>query len=212
MPADLNAARAAADEFRARHINGRLFDSFPLDTVFIADNVLRMDLIPFPGLSAIIGAPAAIKPNLKEMYVDDDLHAAYSDGDAKAWELDRLRFSIAHEIAHATLHEKLVAKIRCDDPSKISAMVNRRDTVRYEIEQEANEFAGRLIVPFEKLKECLDAFAKLQPSPRWRDSAELRSAFCHTFGKEFGLHATKGMSLRLERENLWPVEWTMKGE
>jgi hypothetical protein len=210
MPADLEAARNAAEKFRAAHISGKLYDRYPLDTVFLADNVLRMDLIPFPGLTDLIGSPAAIKPNLREMYVDDDLHAAYSDGNAKAWEVDRLRFSVAHEIAHAEMHGHLVSKIRCEDLHGLRAMVNRKDALRYEIEQEANEFAGRLIVPLEALKGCLDGFASLQ-SPRWRDNKELREAFCRMFGKEFGLNPLPGMSLRLDREGLWPEESATSG-
>src|SRR4051812_25204484 len=100
MGADLIAARRAAEEFLAKYVSGQAHDRLPLDTVFIADNILRMDLIPFPGLAELIDSPAAIKSNLRELYVDDDLHAAYSSGDAKQWEIDRLRFSIAHEIGH----------------------------------------------------------------------------------------------------------------
>src|SRR5262245_58992911 len=100
MAADLAKAREAAEVFRQKYVSGKPFDRYPLDTLFIADNILRMDLIPIPGLQEMLGAAAAIMPSLKEMYVDDDLYAAYSDDKAKAWEVDRLRFSIAHELGH----------------------------------------------------------------------------------------------------------------
>lgn len=207
MPANLFAAREAAEAFRVAHIKGKLFERYPLDTVFIADNVLKMDLISVPGMFDLIGSCAAIKPNLREMYVDDDLHAAYYGAEVNAWELDRLRFSIAHEIGHKLMHPHLVSKIRCDDITQLAAHFNRGDALRYEIEREANEFAGRLIVPFELLKEAVDGFGGLQTSPKWRDNAELRTALCKLMGKRFGLNAKDGMRIRLDREGLWPDDW-----
>jgi len=44
MAAELAKAREAADLFRKNHVTGKAFDRYPLDTVFIADNELRMDL------------------------------------------------------------------------------------------------------------------------------------------------------------------------
>lgn len=211
MIADLRRAREAAEAFRAEHITGRPYDRFPVDVFFIADNILRLDLIPISGLCDLIDECAAIKPNLRELYVDDDLFAAYGDRHAKRWELDRLRFSIAHEIGHICLHAEHVGAIRCHEIEDLQRLFNSDTELRHTLEKEANEFAGRLIVPLGKLEETLTNFGRMQSDPRWRDSSELRGSFCDLAGRMFGLNARDGMRTRLDREAVWPAEWTMGG-
>jgi len=210
MPANLLAAREAAEAFRAKSITGQLHDRLPVDVYFVASVVLRFDLIPFPRLSELLDSPAALKPNLKEIYVDDDLDAAYSDPRAKPWERDRLRFSIAHEIGHVEMHAGRVGDIRCEQIEDLITLFNRQDAERFEIEKEANEFAGRLIVPVEKLKEALEGFIELNGDPKWRDSALLRGQFGELVGRKFGINS-EALRLRLDREGLWPAEWTEGG-
>lgn len=147
MTADLDRARAVAEEFCDKRIIGtRLDGRFPLDVVFLADNILKLDLLSFPNLEGSIDASAAITPGLVEMYVDEFLYS--SDGPTSpAWAKNRLRFSIAHEIGHIVLHPNLVPQIRCKDIADLKRLFNSNDPVRQAIETEANEFAGRLIVP-----------------------------------------------------------------
>jgi len=144
------------------------------------------------------------------MYVDDDLFGAYGDRRAKPWELNRLRFSIAHELGHIEMHANRINEVRCNEIDDLMELFNRKDGPRYCLEQEANEFAGRLIAPVEKLREALEGFRKLQTEPRWRDSAELRAQFAQLVGRSLGLNE-EGMRTRLDRDEIWPAEWTEGG-
>lgn len=112
MAANLTVARLAAEAFRANHITGKLLDRFPLDTVFLASNVLRLNFIEIPNLEKSIGASAALKPNLTDIYLDEELSAAYDSPVERPWKKDRLRFSVAHEIGHICMHSAIVPKIR----------------------------------------------------------------------------------------------------
>ena len=211
MAANLVAAREAAEAFRAEHIRGKPFDgSFPLDVVFVADNVLRLDLIDFPGLEEMFGSAAYVTASLTELYVDEALMSAYSSRSAPPWRKDRLRFSVAHEIGHIWMHKELVPKIRCQTIEDLKTLFNANDAQRNDIEKEANEFAGRLIVPMDKLKEAAAAFGKMSGDPKWRDSGELRARFCEQCGPHFGINS-EGLRVRLDREYVWPAEWTTGG-
>ena len=105
MRADLAAARAAADTFRAKHITGKPFDRFPLDTVFVADNVLRLNVISFAGLYALTRGSAYVTAGLDELYLDEkQVSASESKWGDPTSAKNRLRFSVAHEIGHTAMH------------------------------------------------------------------------------------------------------------
>ena len=210
MVPDLARAREAAEGFRVRHVAGKLHDKLPLDVVFIADNILRLDFVSFVGLQDSINSAAAITPGLTELYVDEALYSAYDSPYAPTWKKDRLRFSIAHEIGHIEMHAAIVPTIRCQTIPDLKRLFNAADGLRESIETEANEFAGRLIAPKDNLEQALRVFGAAQTDPRWRDSAELRDRFCDAYGARVGLHP-KGVETRLNREELWPVEWTIGG-
>lgn len=211
MAVRLPEARSAAEAFRNQHITGKIFDKIPLDVLYVADVVLGLNLIGFPNLEIITRSAAYLTPGLVDMYLDASLFDSYDSPTAPIWKKERLRFSIAHEIGHIRMHPQLVAEIRCNNMDDLKPLFNTDDTRRYEIEQEANEFAGRLIVPIDKLEEAMKAFGSLQSDPRWRDSAAARNQFCEMVGPKFGLNSI-GIGTRLNREDyLWPEEWTFGG-
>jgi Zn-dependent peptidase ImmA (M78 family) len=71
---------------------------------------------------------------------------------------------------------------------------------------EANEFAGRLLVPVERLQELFDQFARQIGSivPDWLRSEDLRFKFTEQVAPRFGVHA-QSLLTRLDREGLWPA-------
>lgn len=71
-------------------------------------------------------------------------------------QLNRLRFSIAHELGHLFLHRELFESANIQTPDHLLDWLNEHDGRKYEFEREANEFAGRLLVPVETLRECFD--------------------------------------------------------
>jgi hypothetical protein len=210
MPADLPAARAAAEEFRAMYLTGKPYYRFPLDTVFIADNVLRLDVIDFPGLVNLTGSSAYVTSSLKELYLDEAMVSASESKWRGPSIKNRLRFSVAHEIGHIVMHAHLVAQVRCQQIADLPALINNQNPVKETVEKEANEFAGRLIAPESELRPLLDNFGKLTANPKWRDDGSLRTKFADLCCKKFGLHAD-GIKTRLDREGLWPSDWIVGG-
>lgn len=66
---------------------------------------------------------------------------------------NRLRFSIAHEPGHFILHKDIIAKMVFQSIEEYKTFFQSipEDTYSY-FEYQANEFAGRLLVPFPELK------------------------------------------------------------
>lgn len=77
---------------------------------------------------------------------------------------------------------------------------------KYESEQAANEFAGRLLVPVERLQEFFDEFAGEFDTrfPRWRTHAATREMFADTVAPRFGVNS-QVIAVRLDREGIWPA-------
>lgn len=210
MPrADLPGAREGAERFRAAHVTGKPHERFPLDTVWLADTVMRLDFIPFAGLHRDFDADAAITPDFKCLYVDE---AAYSHYDTKtnSWQKNRLRFSVAHEIGHMVLHADIAKEAKLKNWEDLRGWFQGGNGQLGILEQEANEFAGRLLVPKDTLGALLKEFTDAKGELRWRDSITLRQEFADLAGKKFGVNSQSLMT-RLDRETLWPSEWTAGG-
>lgn len=69
-----------------------------------------------------------------------------------------------------------------------------------------NGFAGRLLVPVERLREHVDQFATQIGAimPNWLRSEDLRLKFAGTVGPKFGVHPQTILT-RLDRDGLWPA-------
>ena len=87
------------------------------------------------------------------------------------------------------------------------AWLNEHDGRKYQIEREANEFAGRLLVPAEVLQERFD---RMQPAfdtqfgrHSWIHDENLRSRTAEILAPNFGVHR-KAILVHLEREGIWP--------
>jgi Zn-dependent peptidase ImmA (M78 family) len=72
------------------------------------------------------------------------------------------------------------------------------------VEQEANEFAGRLLVPLERLRNFYDDFADAMNASgiAFRQDDGMRERFADNVAPKFGVHR-QVISTRLDRENLW---------
>ncbi|MCX7025321.1 MAG: ImmA/IrrE family metallo-endopeptidase [Spirochaetes bacterium] len=88
------------------------------------------------------------------------------DGSAilvNAWKYDkpaygkRVRFSIAHELGHAVFHLDALKKLKIESIEDYLAFTRAISDEDYRaFEWQANEFAGRLLVPIENLRSELD--------------------------------------------------------
>jgi Zn-dependent peptidase ImmA (M78 family) len=191
----------AVEEFRRQHIPE---STLPVDIFTVVELRLRLDVIPFPSLSREYGVEAALTENFTGIYIDEEAYILWEEG--PPWKQNRVRFSVAHEVGHYILHREAAAKIKFKTFADFARYFNDHDGPRYQLEQEANEFAGRLLVPRERLEAFFDAFVESirKAMPRWWDSGELRQKFADSIAPKFGVHP-QSILTRLEREEIWPA-------
>lgn len=79
-------------------------DHLPLDLITFIELELRLDIIPDDGILRDFGADAAIMSDFTGIYVDSETYELIDR--APEWKLNRLRFSLAHELGHLFLHRK----------------------------------------------------------------------------------------------------------
>jgi len=137
--------RLKADEFRRRYWG----DDIPVDIELIVERHLNLLIIPVPDLLYEAHTEAFLSGDLREIVFDP----ARPD--------PRIRFSIAHEVGHYVLHRDVIVKLRPSsyrDWKQMQAQLP--DAIWGRAEYQAREFAGRLLVPPDKLKEEI---RELQP-------------------------------------------------
>lgn len=123
--------------------------------------------------------------------------------------INRLRFSFAHEIGHLVLHKEIYQNFQLNSPQELIIFMREIQDKEYSLfEYQANEFAGRLLVPVEsliiELKKCL----KLLPLYDMQDLLDkdpdmvlvaLSPALCKSFGV-----SEQVIGIRVKKEGLWP--------
>jgi len=193
-----------ADDVREKYPAGR---SFPVEVLDLAEFDLGLELVPADGLRRQCDTEAILFGDLKTILVDKD---AFTNPKQEY----RLRFSVAHEIGHLILHPDVYGQVR---PASVEAwcefFLSLPDEQYQWLELHANEFAGRLLVPPDRLKASLgEAIRKAEASGfrDWNKDADkadvalsyLASAIC----KPFKVSADV-IKRRLRKENLWPLEF-----
>jgi len=200
---DDETIRRAADEFRASDAL-RGFDVPPIDVIYIAEVILKLDVIPLPDLFADQHKDAGLLADLSGIYVDEDAYMAWEK--QNHWVEKRLRFSFAHELAHYVLHkDEIVAGRPSSTAGFISWAVeqNQYNSAEYQ----ANEFAGRFLVPLDVLQREYDTrCAKLSAGGAdWRQIEGSREYLAKQIAPRFGVNH-QVIEVRFDREGLWPAE------
>jgi len=176
----------------------------PLDLIDFVELSLKLDLIPYDGLYRNFGADAAITADFSGIYIERETYDIIDT--APEWKLNRLRFSLAHELGHYFLHQQIFIDQNITDDACFLDWLNEHNGEKYKIEQEANEFAGRLLVPVEKLSDMFDSmkikFTELHGSSHWMNDVNIREKACELMCQKFGVHP-KAISARLSRERIW---------
>ena len=137
--------REKAEEFRSRYV-GSVY-SIPVPIIEIVELTFKLEPIPIRGLMEKIDIDGFITKDLKNICIDYDI---YMDPRRE----NRLRFTYAHEIGHLILHEKEIRETTFRTPEDWIHF--REDFLEDDLnwfESQAYEFAGRLLVPKEKLFE-----------------------------------------------------------
>src|SRR5258708_33609093 len=97
------------EQFRRIQLGDR-GELLPIDVITLAELELRLDLIPFDDLFSKFNIDAALIQDLSGIYVDAQSYYELDNG--PIWRRYRLRFSIAHELAHYVLHRCLTEQHR----------------------------------------------------------------------------------------------------
>ena len=142
--------RDKAEEFRRKYVDPVFL--IPVPIIEIVEIQLNIQPKPIHGLMERIDIDGFLTRDLKNICIDNDL---YRDPRRE----NRLRFTYAHEIGHLILHENEIKKTTFSTPEDWIHF--RQDFLEDDLnwfESQSNEFAGRLLVPKEKLIEEIQVF------------------------------------------------------
>lgn len=198
--------RKAADDSRRRYWPR---DTIPVEIFEIVEFELGLEIRTIANLREAGDVDALLLGDLRTIAVDQ--HDFLSDRAQ-----NRLRFSMAHEIGHLILHREIFSKIQCASIGEWIDFFQKIPEDQYAwIEQHAYEFAGRLLVPREKLIEKLNnavAMARRAGFDSWDSSGDSTRQFvAHGLAKYFAV-SDQVIERRLLRENLWPPTAKEQGE
>ena len=194
----------SVESLRAQHA-ALQSSQLPLDLITFVDLDLELDLIPYEGLSKKYGADAAVLSDFSGFYIDRETFDLIDS--APEWKLNRLRFSLAHELGHWNLHQGIFSQAAISSDSHLLNWLNHHNGQKYQLEREANEFAGRLIIPIDILTDSFnkiaDAFDAALGRHAWFNDNQLRQKACEQIASRFGVHH-QAIATRFDREGLWP--------
>lgn len=129
--------REAADRIRVKFWG----DKIPVDIENILEVGLKISIIPSPGLQDRGSVDSFISSNWKSVYVDNDRYA--SDKYYR-----RIRFSLAHELGHFTLHKDIFESLEINSIEDYYRFYSECPQEQYNfLEAQANKFAGYLLMP-----------------------------------------------------------------
>jgi hypothetical protein len=186
-----------ADSFRQKyHPAG----SLPVPVLDIAEFDLGLEFVPVPGLRQHYDMEALLVPGLKRIYVD-------KEGFENPKQLFRLNFSVAHEIGHLILHPRQYQGAAHKSLEQWLAYFRAIPEAEYrKIEWQANEFAGRLLVPRTALAVRLASVVRKARSAGFAfgsgDDATLEYV-SNAINRPFEV-SWEVMIRRLRNEDLWP--------
>ncbi len=177
-------------------------NTLPVDIEKIVEKRLKLNIEPEHGLLSDYDIDAYLRHDLTGIVVD---YIRYMDERF----INRLRFSFTHELGHLFLHKQIYAQFGIQYTAVWKNFMQNISEREYKFfEYQANEFAGRVLVPHEQLvlelKKCLIMIKKvglldlLATDPNMV-LASLSSMLCKPFGV-----SDQVIERRVEREELWP--------
>jgi hypothetical protein len=180
-------------------------DSLPVDIEAIVEKRLKLNIQPEHDLLSELDIDAYLRVDLTGIIVDYNCYM-------KEKFINRLRFSFAHELGHLFLHKDIYASFSISDSLAWKGfMENIPDREYGFFEYQANEFAGRVLVPRERLvlelKNCLKKVQEVGLLALVAtDPGAVLSSVSPTLCKPFGV-SDQVIERRVEREGLWPPKY-----
>lgn len=128
--------------------------TLPIDAELIAEN-LGISIDPVAGLREETGIDATLSADCSLLYIDLEYFR-------NPRQENRVRFSVAHELGHLVLHQQLFAYYQENMPKDVYEWARMmrwlHDTYELYYEHQADEFAGCLLVPAERLASEIQPF------------------------------------------------------
>ena len=172
-----------------------------MDVLSIVEFNLDLEIRVSTGLKEDADVDALLLGDWKTLIVD---HKQYMDSRF----INRLRFSIAHELGHYVLHKAVFAEIPRQTPEDwIAFMMDMPDKEYSFLEYHANEFAGRFLVPLNELRQQFeDTLGEVEKNglPRGKLADAHLSFLCNPLSRYFGV-SVDVIERRLSKEGLWPL-------
>lgn len=190
--------RAEADAFREKYWAEK---SVPVDVMGIVEFDLQMEIRPVAGMREELDVDAVLLGDMQTLVVD---LGHYMDDRMQ----NRLRYSVAHEIGHKVLHADIYRAAGVASAEEWLHWFQSIPDDQYSwLEQHAHEFAGRLLVPPERLmSELAGAVERARQTGfvSWDSSGDaareyIASSICRVFGV-----SSQVIEKRIDRERFWP--------
>lgn len=177
--------------------------TLPVDTERIVELGVKLNIEPKHGLFSAIDMDAYLKMDLTGIVVDHDFYM----NDKFA---NRMRFSFAHELGHFFLHQEIISALKFETPLEWKKFIDSILEKDYrDFEWQANEFAGRLLVPPAQLKREIEKVHEVIRKERGLmqllevEPEAVLSGVSPALCKPFGV-STDVIETRARREGLWP--------
>jgi Zn-dependent peptidase ImmA (M78 family) len=189
--------KAKAEHFRSRFARCK---KFPIDIEGLVEVDLKIYIQPEKGLKSYGNTDAFISSDFRTMHVDE-----YEYMDERY--VNRLRFSMAHEISHIFLHAELYPKQLFNDlDDYIKFHRSKSDKAHKWFEYQANNFAGNLLVPALELRrffdeQCLAYLKKHDPVITVRSAEYLKRVIADAAMEYFGV-SENVISRRISDEHI----------
>jgi Zn-dependent peptidase ImmA (M78 family) len=187
--------RERAEEFRKKYVDP--VDMVPVPIIDIVEFNLKIEIIPIHSLMEKIDIDGFLTSNLKNICIDYDI---YMDPRQEK----RLRFTYAHEVGHLILHKKEINE--CDFRTPEDWIHFREDFLEDDLnwfEQQAHEFAGRLLVPKDELKKEIHKFrAGINKVKSRVDEEDLIEAISRRISDRFKV-SYHVIQKRIRKDNIW---------
>lgn len=188
-----------AEEFRSKYWQENIL---PVDIESIVEKRLKLNIEPKHDLLGELDIDAYLRIDLTGIVVD---HDCFMDERF----INRLRFSYAHEVGHLILHRDIYTQLPISNPTEWKHFIlNVPDREYGFFEYQANEFAGRVLVPrdrlIKELNRCLVIVKEIgMVDYLTADPTAVLSSIGPTLCKPFGV-SYQVVERRVEREELWP--------
>ncbi len=188
-----------ADEIRSKYWPENLL---PIDMEKIIELRLGLDIEPMRGLFSMIDTEAWLKIDLTGIVVDYDRYMNEKF-------INRLRFSLAHELGHYFLHKDVYSNLSFNSLEKWKDFMTNVFEAEYkDFEWQADEFAGRFLVPYDilviKVKEAIEYIKQKKLVEYLRQEPDAVLSSVAPFLRKPFVVSEQVIKIRVQNEGLWP--------